>query len=129
MRDLNTRRARRFARSAARGVGARLVIILLISVIGGVWLVRTGPVPVVRITTPLLETAPFWYRELAFVVLGMLVADLLEELRAGPARAPAWMLAFQMGILIVVSNLRLGVRLPISGRAAFGMNSMSRGIG
>jgi hypothetical protein len=60
----------------------RKAILLATTLAGAAWLAHKGPVPVIRITTPLPERAPFWYMLLAFPVLGMLVADLFDLWRA-----------------------------------------------
>ncbi|HSJ52950.1 MAG TPA: hypothetical protein VLC52_04315, partial [Anaerolineae bacterium] len=86
-----------------------------VTLAGALWLYAKGPVPVVRGTTPLEEMAPFWYMVSAFPVLGMLVADLvLLLLRYGLDRRSVE-LAFQLAVLLLISNARLGIRLPISG--------------
>ena len=76
------------AADAPAGRFARVAIILATTLAGAAWLAHKGPVPVIRITTPLPEMAPFWYMLLAFPVLGMLVADLFELWRAAPSPTP-----------------------------------------
>jgi hypothetical protein len=76
-----------------------------------------GPVPVIRITTPLAEMAPFWYMLLAFPVLGMLVADLFDLWRARGLSLPTVELGLQIALIVALSSLRLGVRIPLSGHA------------
>ena len=63
---------------APRTAVVRVAIVLATTLAGAAWLAHKGPVPVIRIMTPLPEMAPFWYMLLAFPVLGMLVADLFE---------------------------------------------------
>jgi hypothetical protein len=95
----------------------RLLLILACTLAGAAWLIYRGPMPVIRITTPLPVMAPTWYMLLAFPVLGMLVADLADlwQLR-GLDRVSA-----ELGVLIVLiialSSLRLGARIPLSGHA------------
>jgi hypothetical protein len=94
----------------------RLLVIAGCTVVGAAWLIHKGPMPVIRVTTPMPEMAPFWYMLLAFPLLGMLVADLLDLLARGIGR-PAVELAVQIALLVAISSLRLGIRLPISGHA------------
>ena len=56
----------------------RAFLILACTLAGAAWLIHTGPMPVIRISTPLPVMAPTWYMLLAFPVLGMLVADLVD---------------------------------------------------
>lgn len=95
----------------------RAAVILATTLAGAAWLVHTGPVPVVRITTPLPEMAPFWYMLLAFPVLGMLVADLVDLWRMRGLSLPAVELGLQIALIVALSSLRLGVRIPLSGHA------------
>ncbi len=95
----------------------RLGIVLACTAAGAAWLAWKGPTPVIRITTPLAEPAPFWYMLSAFPVLGFLVADLLDLYRREGLRRGTVELAFQIALLVALSSLRLGVRLPISGHA------------
>lgn len=95
----------------------RLAIITACILAGAAWLIHKGPVPVVRITTPLPEMAPFWYMVLAFPVLGMLMADLVDLYRVRGIDRLSVELAVQIALIVTVSNLRLGIRLPISGHA------------
>ena len=95
----------------------RLAITVAMTLAGTAWLVHKGPVPVIRITTPLPEMAPFWYMVLAFPVLGMLVADLVDLYRARGIDRLSVELAIQIALIVAVSNLRFGIRLPISGHA------------
>lgn len=64
------------------GLPFRVGLVLACTLAGAAWLIHQGPVPVVRITTPLPEAAPFWYMLLAFPILGLLVADLLDLYKA-----------------------------------------------
>ncbi len=73
--------------------------------------------PVIQVTTPLQEIAPFWYMLSAFPVLGMLVADFLVLFSIYGVERRTVELGFQLGILILISNLRLTFRLPISGHS------------
>ena len=52
-------------------------IVAAVSLVGMLWLLHAGPTPVIRITTPLDENAPFWYMISAFPILGMLIAELV----------------------------------------------------
>ena len=97
------------------GSSFRCGAILAVTLVGAVWLYWKGPVPVVRGTTPLQETAPFWYMVSAFPILGMLVADLVYLFRHYGFERRSFELASQLAVLLVVSNARLGSRLPISG--------------
>ena len=95
----------------------RIAIILATTLTGAAWLAHKGPVPVIRITTPLPEMAPFWYMLLAFPVLGMLVADLFDLWRARGLSLPTVELGLQIALIVALSSLRLGVRIPLSGHA------------
>jgi hypothetical protein len=95
----------------------RLAIIAACTLAGAAWLVHKGPVPVVRITTPVAEMAPFWYMVLAFPVLGMLVADLVDLYRSRGIDRLSIELAVQIALIVAISNLRLGIRIPLSGHA------------
>lgn len=113
-----TRLARQHPRVRERSAHLlRLTLIAACTLTGAAWLIHKGPVPVVRITTPLPEMAPFWYMVLAFPILGMLVADLVDLHRARGVDRLVVELAIQIALIIAVSNLRLGIRLPISGHA------------
>jgi hypothetical protein len=94
---------------------ARLAIILATTLAGAAWLAHKGPVPVIRITTPLSETAPFWYMLLAFPVLGMLVADLFDLWRVRGLSLPTVELGLQIALIVALSSLRIGVREQVSG--------------
>jgi hypothetical protein len=76
-----------------------------------------SPMAVIRITTPLPEMAPFWYMLLAFPVLGMLVADLFDLWRDRGISLPTADLGLQIALIVALSSLRLGVRIPLSGHA------------
>jgi hypothetical protein len=54
---------------------------------------------------------------LAFPVLGMLMADLIDLYRKRGLDRGTIELAVQVGLLIAISNLRLGMNLPISGHS------------
>ena len=96
----------------------RLGLIVGVCVIGALWLIWKGPVPVLRGTTPLPEITPFWYMESAFVALGIILCDLVEEMRAGWLRVPAIVLVVQIVLLVAISSLRLDSRIPLSGHSA-----------
>lgn len=98
-------------------LGVRWATVLAITLFGAVWLLYKGPVPVVRVTTPMQETAPFWYMLSAFPVFGMLVADLISLVAQYGLASKTVELGFQIGILVFVSNARLALRLPISGHS------------
>src|SRR5436309_2693354 len=107
----------RLAESMKPSTAMRVAIVAACTIGGAVWLYRTGPLPVIRITTVLPEMVPWWYSLSAFPVLGMLAADLVSLLRAsGFDRRPVE-LACQIGILVLASNLRLGFGVPLSGHA------------
>jgi hypothetical protein len=95
----------------------RLFLVAVCTLAGGIWLHLQGPISVVRITTPLPEAAPFWYMLLAFPVLGLLLADLLDLYRLRGASAPTLELALQIGLIVVLSSARLGARIPLSGHS------------
>src|SRR5437867_5203047 len=95
----------------------RVAVVLACTVAGIAWLLHKGPVPVIRIMTPLPEPAPFWYMLAAFPVLGLLVADMVDLVLADGLTLNTLELGCQIVVLILLSNLRLGIRLPISGHA------------
>jgi hypothetical protein len=103
-----------------RSVGVTLVRIALILATTGagvLWLIHKGPVPVVRITTPLPEMAPFWYMLLAFPVLGMLVADWVDLARLRGMDLATVELGAQIALIVGLSAVRLDSRIPLSGHA------------
>ena len=57
------------------------------------------------------------YMLLAFPVLGMLVADLFDLWRARGLSLPTVELGLQIALIVALSSLRLGVRIPLSGHA------------
>jgi hypothetical protein len=95
----------------------RWAIVLMTTALGAAWLYYKGPVPIVRVTTPLQEPVPFWYMLSAFPVLGMLAADLAFLFVSHGLERKTVELGFQVGILVLASNLRLVLRLPISGHS------------
>lgn len=95
----------------------RLCIIVSCTLAGATWLDYQGPIPVVRITTPLPEAAPFWYMLLAFPILGLLVADLLDLYRTERFSASTIELACQIALIVLLSSARLGARIPLSGHS------------
>jgi len=92
-------------------------IILAVTALGAIWLRRRGPEPIVRVTTPLEETVPLWYMLSAFPVYGMLTADLVHLLAVYGLEKKSIELGSQMGVLTAISNLRLALRLPVSGHS------------
>lgn len=95
----------------------RFAIVLATTVAGAAWLIHRGPMPVVRITTPLPEMVPFWYMVLAFPVLGMLVADCVDLARVRGVSLPTVELALQIAVIVGLSSARLGARIPLSGHS------------
>jgi hypothetical protein len=96
---------------------SRFIVIIACTLAGAAWLYQKGPVPVIRITTPLPEPAPFWYMLSAFPILGILIADLIDLYRRHGICRSTLELAVQICLLVGISNLRLGIRLPISGHS------------
>jgi hypothetical protein len=92
----------------------RWAVVLVTTAFGTMWLYHKGPVPIVGVTTPLQEPVPFWYMLSAFPVLGMLVADLVSLFATYGFERRTAELGFQVGVLILASNLRLVLRLPMS---------------
>jgi hypothetical protein len=92
-------------------------VVLLTTAFGTMWLYHKGPVPIVRVTTPLQEPVPFWYMLSAFPVLGILVADLISLFANYGLERRTVELGLQVGILVLASNLRLVLRLPMSGHS------------
>ena len=84
---------------------------------GAAWLSYVGPFPVVRVSTPIEELAPFWYMLLPFAALGMLVAELAGVVVTDGMRRTAVGLSVAVVVLIVASQARLSFRLPLSGHA------------
>jgi len=87
------------------------------TLIGAVWLIVQGPVPVLRGVTPLPEMAPFWYMLLAFPVLGLLAADLVDLFRSKGLSLLTMELAVQISLIVGLSSARLEALLPLSGHA------------
>ena len=93
----------------------RVGIISIMTMLGAAWLFYKGPMPVMRVTTPLPEIVPFWYMLSAFPALGILLADLASlYFRHGFDRR-TFELAFQIGLLLSISHIRLSLGIPISG--------------
>jgi hypothetical protein len=98
-------------------LAARILIIAAVTIAGGIWLHIKGPIHVIRITTEIEAFAPFWYMLSAFPFLGMLLADLLDLYRDTGFSKRTLELACTIIIIVALSNLRLGIRLPISGHS------------
>ena len=95
---------------------ARAVVIVAVTAAGAAWLASKGPVKVIVGTREIEEIAPTWYMLAAFPVLGMLLADVLDAaLEVGVFAKRTGVLGASVALLVAVSNLRLGIRLPISG--------------
>jgi hypothetical protein len=103
-------------RADLTNITIRLAIIGAVTVAGSLWLHFTGPLPVVKVTTPTDEFVPFWYMVTAFPVLGMLSADIVDSLRTRDYRASA-VLAMATCSITALSAGRLSLHLPISGHA------------
>jgi hypothetical protein len=95
----------------------RAFLILAFTLAGAAWLIHMGPMPVIRITTPLPVMAPTWYMLLAFPVLGMLVADLVDLWQLRSLDRVSAELGVMIVLIIALSSLRLGARIPLSGHA------------
>lgn len=97
-------------------LGLRLATITATTAAGAVWLAWRGPFPIVIGSTPTEEPSPYWYMVLAFPLLGMLVADGLDLLRAR-----SWWrvadLAAEITFAVGLSTFRLALAIPISGHA------------
>ena len=98
-------------------LAARILIIAAVTIAGGIWLHIKGPIHVIRITTEIEAFAPFWYMISAFPFLGLLIADLLDLYRDNGFSKRTLELACTLVVIVVLSNLRLGIRLPISGHS------------
>ena len=103
--------------SGKASLALRAGIVLATALVGGIWLVLQGPFPAIRITTALPEAAPFWYMVLAFPVLGILMADLMDLYLSEGISRSTLELAVQIGILVLLSSARLSMRLPLSGHS------------
>jgi hypothetical protein len=93
----------------------RLGVVIACTLAGWIWLALQNPIPVISVTTPLAETAPFWYMLLAFPILGLLMADLPDLYRSEGFSRLTMELAFQIIWIVLLSSARLSVRLPLSG--------------
>jgi len=95
----------------------RLIVILVITFTGALWLYTKGPIPVIRGTIALDEIVPLWYMLSAFPVLGMLVADFLAAIVKYHFGRRTIVLFSQIFLLVIISNIRLSLKIPISGHA------------
>jgi hypothetical protein len=100
-----------------RRLAQRAFLILACTLAGAAWLIHKGPMPVIRITTPLPVMAPTWYMLLAFPVLGMLIADLVDLWQSRGLDRVSAELGGMIGLIVALSSLRLGARIPVSGHA------------
>jgi len=113
----------------------RAVVVVAVTAAGAAWLAAKGPVKVIIGTREIDEFAPTWYMLAAFPVLGMLLADVLDALLAcGLFAKRTVVLGASAALLVVVSNLRLGIRLPISGHVLLmtyflALRARARGLG
>lgn len=98
-------------------VGLRLGMVTALTIAGTLWLLIQGPMPVVRITTILDETVPFWYMLTAFPVLGLLVGDLAVLVRRRAPRLQIVELAVMIALVVGLGQARLALQLPISGHS------------
>jgi hypothetical protein len=98
-------------------LATRILIITAVTFAGAIWLHIKGPVRVIRITTEINAFAPYWYMISAFPFLGMLIADLLDLYRDERFSKRTIELACTLAVIVILSNLRLGIRLPISGHS------------
>ncbi len=95
----------------------RWLTVAVASAAGMIWLIALGTVPVIRISTATTAAVPFWYMATAFPVLGMLVADVVVLWAFCRARLYWIELACQVAVLILISFLRLSLKLPVSGHS------------
>src|SRR5262245_18009179 len=94
----------------------RAGVIAAATLAGWAWLAAKGPVHVIVGSTEIDEFAPTWYMLSAFPVLGMVAADVFGQARsAGRFARSTLVLASFAALVVVLANLRLGARLPISG--------------
>jgi hypothetical protein len=101
----------------AASVWPRIGIIILVTLGGALWLYIIGPMPVVRISSPLHEKVSFWYMIGAFPFLGMLCADLAILFISYKWHNKFLELGISIVLLVYLSSLRLIVKIPISGHS------------
>ena len=104
-------------RNLSAKMARRLELVGACVLAGGAWLALQDPIPVVRVTTPLPEGAPFWYMILAFPILGLLLSDLLDLYTSEGVTRSTIELGFHIGLIIVLSSARLTFHLPLSGHS------------
>ena len=90
-------------------------MITLVTLTGAIWLYIKGPTPVIQGSHELPIIVPFWYMISAFPVLGMLLADLFALWMKYRFGLRVVELGIQIILLILLSNLRLSIMIPISG--------------
>jgi hypothetical protein len=67
--------------------------------------------------TEMPEPVPYWYSVSAFPLLGIVVADALDAASRNRRSRETVELCAAILLLVALSNLRLGIRVPLSGHA------------
>src|ERR1043165_6873948 len=98
-----------------RALFLRIGIVAGVTVAGAAWLLIRGPLPLIIFTTVVDRPVPFWYSFSAFPILGMLVADLAILLWSVGLGLYSLELGVPIGLLVLLANLRLDIRIPLSG--------------
>jgi hypothetical protein len=95
----------------------RWLTVAIVTGAGAFWLFALGSVPVIRVSSAMDTAVPFWYMLTAFPILGMLVADVFV-FRVSHKDNLFWVeLSCQIALLVLLSYLRLALKLPISGHS------------
>jgi hypothetical protein len=105
----------KLAKVPDNNIAFRLAIILFTTALGALWLYHKGPTPVIQGSHELPIIVPFWYMLSAFPILGMLLADLFALWMKYRFGLRFIELAVQLILLVLLSNLRLSIMIPISG--------------
>ena len=99
-------------------IARRVAVIVAATAAGALWLHGNGPVKVIIGSTEIDEFAPTWYMLAAFPVLGMVAADVLDAaLQSSLLARRTVLLGAGAALVVVLANLRLGIRIPISGHS------------
>jgi hypothetical protein len=94
-----------------RVLRTHLLGIVAATLLGALWLLWRGPVPVVSGSEVLDMTAPFWYMISAFPFFGILLAESWLQWDEKGGRV----LLGQALVIFILAALRLALHIPISG--------------